>query len=43
LGLAYDKHRQEVLPKAGRLECCSSAYEAASEAHALLILTEWRE
>src|SRR5271157_5143342 len=32
--------RQEVPPQAGRMEYCSSAYEAASEAHALLIVTE---
>jgi UDPglucose 6-dehydrogenase len=35
--------RQEVPPQAGRMEYCSSAYEAAREAHALLILTEWQE
>jgi UDPglucose 6-dehydrogenase len=32
---------QELPPQPGRLEYCSSPYEAASEAHALLILTEW--
>lgn len=35
--------RQEMLPQAGRLEYCASPYEAASEAHALLILTDWKE
>jgi len=40
---AMEASRQEVPPQAGRLEYCSSAYEAAREAHALLILTEWQE
>ena len=35
--------QQEVPPQAGRLEYCSSPYEAGREAHALLILTDWEE
>ena len=40
---AMEASRQEVPPQAGHLEYCSSAYEAAREAQALLILTEWKE
>src|SRR5271169_3444447 len=40
---AMEATRQEIPPQAERLEYCSSAYEAASKAHALLILTEWQE
>src|SRR5664280_436557 len=35
--------RREMPPQAGRLEYCSSPYEAAHGAHALLILTPWQE
>ncbi len=35
--------QHEVPTQPGRLEYCSSPYEAACEAHALLILTEWKE
>ena len=35
--------QQEIPPQNGRLEYCSSPYEAASGAHALLILTPWKE
>ena len=40
---AIEASRQEIPPQAGRLEYCSSPYEAAHEAEALLILTEWQE
>jgi UDPglucose 6-dehydrogenase len=40
---AMEASRQEIPPQAGRLEYCSSPYEAAREAHVLLILTEWQE
>ena len=40
---AMEASRRELPPQAGRLEYCSSAYEAAREAHALLILTPWDE
>ena len=40
---AMEATRQEIPPQAGRLEYCSSPYEAAREAHALLILTDWEE
>jgi len=40
---AMEASRQEIPPQAGRLEYCSSPYEAAREADALLILTEWQE
>jgi UDPglucose 6-dehydrogenase len=35
--------QQEMPPQAARLEYCSSAYDAARGAHALLILTPWQE
>ena len=35
--------QQEIPPQTGRLEYCSSPYEVAREADALLILTEWEE
>jgi len=34
---------QELPPQDGRLEYCSSPYDVAREADALLILTEWQE
>ena len=40
---AMEATRKEIPPQAGRLEYCSSSYEAAREAHALLILTDWQE
>ena len=40
---AMEASAQEVPPEGGRMEYCSSAYEAAREAHALLILTDWVE
>jgi UDPglucose 6-dehydrogenase len=40
---AMEASRREILPQAGRLEYCFSAYEAAREANALLILTPWEE
>ena len=40
---AMEATQQEIPPQAGRLEYCSSPYEAAREAHALLILTPWKE
>ena len=40
---AMEATRQEIPPRAGRLEYCASPYEAAREAHALLILTPWKE
>ena len=40
---AMEATRKEIPPQAGRLEYCESAYEAAREAHALLILTDWQE
>src|SRR5271166_3714256 len=40
---AMEATRQELPPQAERLEYCSSPYEAAREAHALLILTDWQE
>ena len=40
---AMEASQREIPPQAGRLEYCSSAYEAAREAHALLILTPWEE
>ena len=40
---AVEATLQEIPPQAGRLEYCSSPYDAAREAHALLILTEWQE
>jgi UDPglucose 6-dehydrogenase len=35
--------QREMPPQAARLEYCSSAYDAARGAHALLILTPWQE
>jgi hypothetical protein len=35
--------RVEFPPQAGHLEYCDSAYDAARQAHALLILTDWPE
>jgi hypothetical protein len=35
--------RRQLTPQAGRLEYCSSPYDVAREADALLILTEWQE
>ncbi len=40
---AMEGSRGEMPPQAGRLEYCSSPYEAAHGAHALLILTPWQE
>ena len=40
---AMEASQQEIPPQAGRLEYCSSPYEAAREAHALLVLTPWQE
>lgn len=40
---AMEATRQEVPPQAGHLEYCASPYEAAREAHALLIVTDWEE
>src|SRR5271165_6526151 len=40
---ATDATTQEIPPQAGRLEYSSSPYDAAREAHALLILTDWQE
>ena len=40
---AMEATRQEIPPQHGHLEYCSSPYEAAREAHALLILTPWKE
>ena len=40
---AMEATRQELPPQAGRLEYCPSPYEAAREAHALLIVTDWKE
>jgi UDPglucose 6-dehydrogenase len=40
---ALEAARQELPAQAGRLEYCSSAYEAAQGANALLVLTPWQE
>jgi UDPglucose 6-dehydrogenase len=40
---AMEATRQELPPEAGCLEYCASPYEAAREAHALLIVTDWKE
>jgi UDPglucose 6-dehydrogenase len=40
---AMEATQRELPPQAGRLQYCSSAYEAAREAHALLVLTDWEE
>jgi UDPglucose 6-dehydrogenase len=40
---AMEATQKEMPPQAGRLEYCSSAYDAARGAHALLVLTPWPE
>ena len=40
---AMQATQRELPPQAGALEYCSSAYEAARETQALLILTDWKE
>ena len=40
---AMEATRQEIPAQAGHFEYCDSPYEAAREAHALLILTDWQE
>jgi UDPglucose 6-dehydrogenase len=40
---AMEASQREMPPQAGRLEYCSSAYEAARGAQALLLLTPWPE
>ena len=40
---ATETAQREIPATPGRLEYCSSPYEAAREAHALLVLTEWKE
>jgi UDPglucose 6-dehydrogenase len=40
---AMEATQQELPPQAGRLEYCSSPYEAARGADVLLILTPWQE
>jgi UDPglucose 6-dehydrogenase len=40
---AMEASQQEMPAQAGRLEYCSSPYEAARGAHALLVLTPWQE
>lgn len=40
---AMEATRQALAAEPGRLEYCASPYEAARGAHALLILTEWKE
>ena len=40
---AMEATKQEIPSQAGRFEYCTSAYEAARDAHALLILTDWPE
>lgn len=40
---AMDAVRREIPPREGSMEYCSSAYEAARGADALLILTDWDE
>jgi UDPglucose 6-dehydrogenase len=40
---AMEVSRKEIPHQSGRLEYCSSVYEAAREADALLILTPWEE
>ena len=40
---AMEASQHEMPAQAGRLEYCSSAYEVASGAHALLVLTPWQE
>ena len=40
---AMDAVRREVPPRDGHMEYCSSAYETAREADALLVVTDWDE
>jgi UDPglucose 6-dehydrogenase len=40
---AMEASQREIPPQAKCLEYCTSPYEAAREAHALLILTDWQE
>ncbi len=40
---AMQATQKELPPEAGRLDYSSSAYEAARGAHALLIVTDWKE
>ena len=40
---AMKASKRDIPPRAGRLEYSSSAYEAARDAHALLVLTPWQE
>jgi UDPglucose 6-dehydrogenase len=40
---AMDAVRQQIPEKTGHMEYCSSPYEAAREAQALLIVTDWDE
>src|SRR5208282_1815261 len=40
---AMEATQHEISPQDGRLEYCTSPYEAAHEAQALLILTDWQE
>jgi hypothetical protein len=40
---ATETSMREIPPEAGRLEYCSSPYEAARGAHALLVLSPWQE
>jgi UDPglucose 6-dehydrogenase len=40
---AMDAVRREIPERAGHMEYCSSAYEAARDAAALLIVTDWEE
>lgn len=40
---AMDAVRREIPESAGQMEYCSSAYEAARDAAALLIVTDWEE
>jgi len=40
---AMEATQKELPRQAGRLEYCSSAYDAARESQALLILTDWKE
>ena len=40
---AMEASQQRIPPQTGRLEYCSSPYEAARGGNALLILTDWKE
>lgn len=40
---ALEASKQELPPRSGQLEYCSSPYEAVRGAHALLVLTPWQE